>query len=150
MSRRFLDSATVVGIVGKLGKLSILKKLLPETDMSIDACIAHAIHSDLDILVANPELKMLKDIDNFEVEIERYIRGLHECIKENIDSWGKKHVKSGDAAGLCAVLLHEGIDIPPNMLFNMCKTICEMSKMDARFIADTDDGTEIYYIHLTI
>src|SRR3989344_712222 len=94
--------------------------------MSIDACIAHAIHSDLDILEVQQELRT--------VIVDR----------------GERYLRSKDAAGLCATCMEAGVGIPPKMLLRMCQTILQLSSIDARFILDTEEGSSLFYVKMRV
>ncbi len=117
--------------------------------MSIDACIAHAISSDLDILEALPELSALP-VDELEPYIERFVIETQESMRNVIASKGDRYLKSKDAAGLCAACLESGLGIPPGMLLRMCQTIMQLMTVEARFILDTDDGTSLFYVRMAV
>ncbi len=117
--------------------------------MSIDACIAHAIHSDLDILEVLPELKGMP-VESLEPYIENYILTVQQEFRSVITDHGDVFIRSKDAAGLCSVCMQHGIGIPPKMLLRMCQTILQLSNIDARFILDTEDGTSLFYMKMNI
>ena len=115
--------------------------------MSIDACIAHAIHSDLDILEVLPELKSMP-VESLEPYIENYILTVQQDMRKIITNRGDKFIRSKDAAGLCATCMESGIGIPPKMLLKMCQTILQLSTIDARFILDTEEGASLFYVKM--
>ena len=117
--------------------------------MSIDACIAHAIHSDLDILEVLPELKGMP-VESLEPYIENYILTVQQALRGIIIEHGDKFLRSKDAAGLCATCMEAGIGIPPKMLLKMCQTIMQLSTIDARFILDTEDGASLFYVRMGV
>lgn len=117
--------------------------------MSIEACIAHAIHKDLDIMEAMPQVLEMP-VEELEPCIDTYIHDLQQSIVKAVKALGEPYVKSRDAAGLCITCLRAGIDLPPEMMLKMCQTILTLSKMDARFIADDNNGTSIYYMKITL
>lgn len=117
--------------------------------MSIDACIAHAIHSDLDILLVLPELKGMP-VESLEPYIENYILTVQQEMRQVIISKGDRFIRSRDAAGLCATCMEAGIGIPPKMLLKMCQTILHLSTIDARFILDTEEGTSLFYVKMGV
>ncbi|MCK5016367.1 MAG: hypothetical protein KAS32_04770, partial [Candidatus Peribacteraceae bacterium] len=78
--------------------------------MSIDACIAHAIHNDLDILEALPEVHDLP-MEEMESYIEQYVSTMHETMRSAIVQFGNTFVRSKDAAGLCATCLQKGVHL---------------------------------------
>ncbi|MEK7590835.1 MAG: hypothetical protein AAB489_01345 [Patescibacteria group bacterium] len=117
--------------------------------MSIDACIAHAIHSDLDVLEALPEVHDIP-VDDLEPYIERFVVNVQESLYNVIMDYGEPYLRSKDAAGLCATCLEAGISLPPGMLLRMCQTIMQLSELDAKFILDTDEGASLYYVKMVI
>ncbi|MDA1209078.1 MAG: hypothetical protein O2904_03555 [bacterium] len=117
--------------------------------MSIDACIAHAIHSDLDILEALPEIHDLP-VEDMENYIEQYVCTVHQDMRSVIVQFGDMFVQAKDAAGLCATCLDNGIVLPSHMLLKMCQTIIQMQELDAKFILDTEDGKSLYYMKLEL
>lgn len=117
--------------------------------MSIDACIAHAIHADLDILAVLPELKKMP-VESLEPYIENYILTVQQELRGVITEMGDQFIRAKDAAGLAATCMKAGIGIPPKMLLKMCQTIMQLSTIDARFILDTEDGTSLFYVKMGI
>jgi len=117
--------------------------------MTLDACIAHAIHSDLDILEVLPEVHDLS-VEDLEPYIEKYVTNIHQSIYQAISEQGEPFLRSKDAAGLCATLLKVGISLPPYMLLRMCQTILRLSALEARFILDTEDGKSLYYLKMDV
>lgn len=117
--------------------------------MSLDACIAHAIHSELDILEALPEVHEIP-VEELEPYIEHYIVAIQDNLRTVILEQGERFLRSKDAAGLCATCLEAGVMLPPAMLLKMCQTIMKLLAIDARFILDTDDGKSLYYVKLSI
>lgn len=117
--------------------------------MSIDACIAHAIHNDLDILETLPEIHDLP-VEEMETYIEQYVCDIHQRMRRVIVEYGENYVRSKDAAGLCATCLQQGLTLPAHVLLKMCQTIVQMSEIDARFILDTENGASLYYMKMEI
>ena len=115
--------------------------------MSIEACIAHAIHNDLDILEALPEVHDLP-VEDLEPYIEKYVLQVQSSLHDVITQKGEKFIRCNDAAGLCATCLESGIDLPAHMLLRMCRTILQLSTVEAQFILDTEDGKSLYYMKM--
>ena len=133
----------------KVGNFCYTYRIYTKTNMSIDACIAHAIHSDLDILEVLPELKNMP-VEKLETYIERYVVNVQNTLRTIIVQKGDSYIRSKDAAGLCATCMESGVSIPAKMLLKMCQTVVQLSAIDARFILDTDDGTSLFYMKLDI
>lgn len=117
--------------------------------MTIEACIAHAIHKDLDIIEALPEVYDLP-FDELEDHIDGYIRGLQQNLVQAVKTLGEPYLRSRDAAGLCITCLRAGVTLPPEMMLKMCRTILQLSSLDAKFIADTEEGASLYYMKMSL
>ncbi|MDD4319115.1 MAG: hypothetical protein PHW10_02210 [Candidatus Peribacteraceae bacterium] len=117
--------------------------------MTIEACIAHAIRSDLDIMEALPEVTDIP-VEELEPYVERYVVKVQESLRNVIAHCGEPYLRSRDAAGLCATCLEAGVSIPASMLLKMCQTILQLSTLDAKFILDTEDGKSLYYVKLVL
>lgn len=119
--------------------------------MSIDACIAHAIHSDLDIITVCPEYKNDIPVGDIGKSVEAYILHMQQEIVDVVKGRkGRKFLKRKDAAALCATMLKAGIDVPVDMLLKMCKTIIQLYDIESTFILDTEDGISLYYLKVKI
>ena len=117
--------------------------------MTIDACIAHAIHSDLDIIEALPEVSDLP-VEELEVYVEKYVLKIQESLYNVIINTGDQFLRSRDSAGLAATCLEAGVALPPHMLLRMCQTIMNLAQIDAKFILDTEEGKSLYYVKMAI
>jgi hypothetical protein len=117
--------------------------------MSIETCIAHAIHKDLDIIEAIPEVQDLP-VEQLESYVEHYILKVQESLCNVIEAKGDSYIRSKDAAGLCAACLESGVGLPPRMLLRMCQTIVQLTTLDARFILDTPEGKTLYYVRMAL
>ncbi|MDB4978701.1 MAG: hypothetical protein JWM56_887 [Candidatus Peribacteria bacterium] len=117
--------------------------------MTIDACIAHAIHTDLDIIEALPHVHDIP-FEELETYVEKFVLRVQESMYNVIIDKGDRYLRSRDAAGLCATCLEAGVSLPPHMLLKMCQTIMQLAEMDAKFILDTEDGKTLYYVKMTL
>lgn len=117
--------------------------------MTIDACIAHAIRTDLDVLEAIPEVQQLP-MEEMETYVERFVLNVQESLYNVVLQHGEPYIRAHDAAGLCATCLESGVALPPHMLLRMCQTIMQLSTLDAKFILDTEDGKTLYYVKMTV
>ena len=117
--------------------------------MSIEACIAHAIHRDLDIVEALPEVQDLP-VEQLELYVEHYVTQMQEALCAVIRNKGEAFIRSKDSAGLCAACMEGGIGLPPRMLLRMCQTIVQLTTLDAKFVLDTPDGKSLYYVRMAI
>lgn len=117
--------------------------------MSIETCIAHAIHKDLDIVEALPEIQDIP-VEQLEPYVEEYVMRIQQTMYGIIRAKGESYLRAKDAAGLCAACLDSGVSLPPRMLLRMCQTILQLSTIDAKFILDTEDGKSLYFVKLTL
>jgi hypothetical protein len=117
--------------------------------MTIDACIAHAIRTDLDVLEAIPEVQELP-MEEMENYVERFVLNVQESLYNVVLHRGEPYIRSHDAAGLCATCLEAGVALPPHMLLKMCQTIMQLSILDAKFILDTEDGKTLYFVKMAV
>lgn len=124
-------------------------KHIPNTNMTIETCIAHAIHKDLDIIEALPEVQDLP-VEQLETYVESFVLKTQEALCSVIEATGDKFIRAKDAAGLCASCMESGINLPPRMMLRMCQTIIQLSMLDAKFILDTPNGTSLYYVRMAL
>ena len=124
-------------------------KHTPKKPMSIETCIAHAIHKDLDIIEALPEVQDLP-VEQLETYVERYVLQVQESLCSIIHTKGETYIRARDAAGLCAACLESGISLPPRMMLKMCQTIVQLTTLDAKFILDTPDGKSLYLVKMVL
>ena len=117
--------------------------------MSIDACIAHAIHNDLDIVEVLPEIHDIP-MEDLEQYVEQYVVKLQDSLRDVVRDQGEPFIRAKDAAGLCAIVQAAGVALPARMLLNMCQTIIRLSELDARFILDTEEGVSLYYMKMEL
>ena len=117
--------------------------------MTIEACVAHAIKSDLDIVEALPEIQELP-VDEVEMYVERYVVKVYQTITDVIAENGDRYLRSKDAAGLCAACMEYGLGLPARMLLRMCQTIINLQTLDAKFILDTPEGESLFYVKMTV
>jgi len=114
--------------------------------MTIETCVAHAIHKDLEITKALPEVYDT-EFDKIEELVESYIHNLQNKLSIEI----RKREKLIDQPNLMASsLLESGFPLPDDMLLKMCETISNLSDMNAKFIADTPEGVSLYHIMIEI
>lgn len=117
--------------------------------MTIEACVAHAIKSDLDIVEALPEITELP-VEEVETYVERYVLKVFQNITEVITETGDRYLKTKDAPGLCAACMEYGIGLPARMLLRMCQTIIQLNTLDAKFILDTEEGQSLFYVKMAV
>lgn len=117
--------------------------------MTIETCIAHAIHKDLDVVEVLPEVHDLP-MEELEAYVEEYVIAIQDALCTVIRDKGEAYIRSKDAAGLCATCMESGISLPPKMLLRMCQTILHLNSLDAKFILDTEDGKSLYFVKMAL
>lgn len=117
--------------------------------MTIEASVAHAIKSDLDIVEALPELQELP-VEEVETYVERYVLKVYQNITEVISERGDRYLRAKDAAGLCAACMEYGVGLPARMLLRMCQTIIQLQLLDAKFVLDTEAGESLFYVKMSV
>lgn len=117
--------------------------------MTIEACVAHAIKSDLDIVEALPELQELP-VEDVEMYVERYVTKVFQNITDVITDRGDRYLRAKDAAGLCAACMEYGVGLPVRMLLRMCQTIIQLQMLDAKFILDTEAGESLFFVKMAV
>lgn len=116
--------------------------------MTLDACVAHAINKNLDIVQAFPEVQDMSP-DEIEPAVEKYVSDL---LGEWVTTLQQDEALIENPAYLLAEIIKDRttIEIPLKMRISMCETIKSLRDIDARFILDTDNGASLYYVKLNI
>lgn len=115
--------------------------------MDLDHCIAHAIHKDLDIIEALPEIQELpvQDLENY---VENYVIRMQAFLSVEVRAAFSNNQIPKTGRELAKKIKNS--DLPPQMLINMCDTIISMHNIDARFVLDTENGTSLYDIRMEV
>ncbi len=116
--------------------------------MTLDVCIAHAIHRDLDIVEALPGIL---DCPTEEIEplVADYVLRVQEALRVGLESC-RKHLENRDAASLCVDLVPLKLPIPLHMLHAMCQTIVDLYGVEARCLGETRSGHPIFAMKMTV
>lgn len=112
--------------------------------MTIETCVAHAIHKDLEITKALPEVYDTP-FDKLEELIYSYIERLQNKLSIEIRK-REKLIKEPNRMALS--LIESEFPLPEDLLVKMCETISNLSDIKAKFIADTPEGASLYHIIL--
>jgi len=92
--------------------------------MRIDSCVAVAINDELDVAIAWPGIVNLP-VEDLAPAIDGFIDDLQDDLTEAIEERGVPYLLTGDAAGLCEMLMGR-VRLPMPMLLKMCRTIVEL------------------------
>ncbi len=117
--------------------------------MSIEACVAHALHRDLDVMEALPELADVP-MEQLEPYVEQYVCYIQETLCTLLKERGDRYIRAQDAAGFCAACVEVGLNLPTRMMLRICQTILNLSTLDAKFILDTNQGSSLYFVKMSI
>ena len=101
--------------------------------MTIEAAIAHAIHIDLDIIQALPEVQETP-VDRLEEFIESYIKSIQASMVEAALSGSWENPEE-----LYGVFQKCGVDVPDTMLRTMSDTVCALHSQDIQEIGCYQD-----------
>jgi len=115
--------------------------------MTIDCVVAQALELDLDVVEALPELQTLP-IEEVESRIDDFLDRLQDGLVDAIESRGMCYLVTGDAAGLCEMLLGEALAIPLPMLLRLCRSIVSIWKGELGTSAYT--CLPVYFVRLVL
>jgi len=115
--------------------------------MSIDQCVAHAIHADLDVIEAYPTVVDL-DMEEIEEKVEAYVLSLQSTLSHAV-SFCRQYLEGRDAEGLGDALLSFKIPLPAPMLRKMCKTMIKWYAVDVNEL-ETLDGKPVYVMRIVV
>ena len=73
--------------------------------MTIDACVAHAISRDLDVLEALAQVQ-LYPVEWIDPLVAAFVDRLQERLSKAVVEYGVRYQQRHDAAGLCRALLN--------------------------------------------
>lgn len=116
--------------------------LLPER-------IERAVQSSIDPM---EEMPFLVDcpVEEISLLLEEYIAAIEAQLLEVIATHGGTFLDSNDAAGLTAVCIAEGIDLPPDTLLRTCQAIVENTSQQSEYITELPSGESIYMVALEL
>ena len=117
--------------------------------MNLAERIALAVEQSIDPVA---EMPFLADCPMEEVNllIDEYLATIQTHLLEVISSQGEIFLNASDPAGLCAVCIAEGIDLPPDTLLRTCQAIIEVDVQRADYVADMPDGNPVYLTTLDL
>lgn len=117
-------------------------------DMHLDVCIAHAIHQDLDIMEALPQLAVAK-LEEIAPMVERYVLKLQSSFAETLSGPAKHLLDAGEPIKLACACLMANVPAPLPSLRKMCQTIVELYGIQSRLVG-TRDGKPIYEVDMNV
>jgi len=117
--------------------------------MTLPERIERAVRQAIDPM---EEMPFLQDVPVEEVNllIDEYLATIQAQLLEVIATGGETFLDANDAAGLCAVCIAGGIDLPADALLRTCQMIVENSSQSAEYIADLPNGEPVYMVGMEI
>lgn len=117
--------------------------------MSLPERIARAVQYSIDPMEEMPFLAECP-LEEIEALLDEYIAAIQAQLLEVISTHGETFLSASDAAGLCAVCIAEGIDLPPDTLLRTCQVIVEDATQRSEYIADLPNGESMYMVSLEL
>jgi len=138
-----------LGIFADFCYNSLIPKTNTQTQMTLAERIAKAVEEAIDPM---EEMPFLHDVPVEEVNllIDEYLATIQTQLLEVISSHGESFLDASDSAGLCAICIAGGIDLPADTLLRTCQMIVEDSTQKAEYIADLPNGEPVYMVGLEI
>ena len=117
--------------------------------MSLPERIARAVQASIDPI---EEMPFLSDcpIEEVNLLIDEYLATIQTQLLEVISTHGEFFLEASDSAGLCAVCIAGGIDLPADTLLRTCQIIVENSVQRSEYIADLPSGEPMYLVAMEI
>jgi hypothetical protein len=117
--------------------------------MTIDACVAHAISRDLDVLEALPQVQ-LYPVEWIDPLVAAFMDRVQERLSKAVVEHGVRYLQRHDAAGLCRALLNAQVGVLPAMLLEMCETMVSLYALEVRFLGDTPDFRPVFEVRMAM
>ena len=117
--------------------------------MTLPERIEQAVRSSIDPM---QEMPFLADcpVEEINLLIDEYLATIQTQLLEVISSNGETFLQAGDAAGLCAICIAGGIDLPPDTLLYTCQMIVENSSQKNEYLADLPSGEPVYMVAIEL
>jgi hypothetical protein len=117
--------------------------------MTLPERIERAVRSAIDPM---EEMPFLSDcpMEELNLLIDEYMATIQSQLLEIISTHGETFLDANDSAGLTAVCIAAGIDLPADTLLRTCQMIVESSIQQSEYIADTPLGEPIYMVSLEL
>ena len=117
--------------------------------MTLPERIERAVRQAIDPM---EEMPFLQDVPVEEVNllVDEYLATIQAQLLEVIAIHGETFLSVSDSAGLCAVCIAGGIDLPADTLLRTCQLIVEDSTQMAEYVADFPNGEPVYMVGMQI
>lgn len=117
--------------------------------MTLPERIERAVQSAIDPMEEMPFLAECP-IEEVNLLVDEYMATIQTQLLEIIATHGETFLDASDSAGLCAICIASGIDLPADTLLRTCQMIIESSVQQSEYIADTSQGEPIYMVALEL
>lgn len=117
--------------------------------MSLPERIERAVRFCIDPMEEMPFLEQCP-VEEVNLLIDEYLATIQAQLLDVITSHGETFLQVQDAAGLCAVCIAEGIDLPPDTLLRTCQTIVREQVQRNEFISDLPSGEAMYMVAIEL
>ncbi len=117
--------------------------------MTLPERIERAVQSAIDPMEEMPFLAECP-IEEVNLLIDEYMSTIQVQLLEIISTHGETFLEASDSAGLCAVCIAAGIDLPADTLLRTCQMIIESTIQQNEYIADTPQGEPIYMVAMEL
>lgn len=117
--------------------------------MSLPERIDRAVQSSIDPMEEMPFLAECP-VEEISLLLDEYMAAIQAQLLEIISTHGETFLEVNDAAGLCAVCIAEGIDLPADTLLRTCQAIVEDASQKSEYIADLPNGESMYMVSLDL
>ncbi len=117
--------------------------------MTLPERIERAVRQAIDPM---EEMPFLQDVPVEEVNllVDEYLATVQAQLLEVIATHGETFLQASDSAGLCAMCIAGGIDLPADTLLRTCQLIIEESSQMAEYIADLPNGQPVYMVGMQV
>ncbi|OGG91586.1 hypothetical protein A3H16_02575 [Candidatus Kaiserbacteria bacterium RIFCSPLOWO2_12_FULL_53_8] len=117
--------------------------------MTLPEKIERAVRQAIDPM---EEMPFLQDVPVEEVNllIDEYLATIQAQLLEVIATNGEMFLEASDSAGLCAMCIAGGIDLPADTLLRTCQLIIDESTQMAEYVADLPNGEPVYMVGMEI
>ncbi len=117
--------------------------------MTLPERIERAVTQAIDPMEEMPFLQEVP-VEEVNLLVDEYLATIQAQLLEVIASHGESFLDANDSAGLCAICIAGGIDLPADTLLRTCQLIVEDSTQHAEYVADLPNGEPMYMVGLEL
>lgn len=117
--------------------------------MTLAERIGLAVEQAIDPMEEMPFLKEVP-MDDIHLLIDEYYATIQAQLLDVIATQGEMFLAAGDSAGLTALCIAGGIDLPADTLLRTCQMIVEQTTQTAEYVGDLPNGEPVYGVGMEI